>query len=82
MKRPAYTEFSSNTTTKDHFKEWVGRSLSRGYSEYPSYAGDSIFPNKERTFVTSTKTFHPPIDVTKMEPFKKNEIKTNLKTEG
>lgn len=82
MKRQVQTAISSNTTANDHFKKWNVRAKSRGFSEYPSYAGDSLFPNRERTFNTSTNTFHQPIDITKLEPNQKKEIITNLKSEG
>ncbi|RNA34149.1 stabilizer of axonemal microtubules 1-like [Brachionus plicatilis] len=82
MKRQIQTAICSNTTANDHFKKWNVMSKSRGFSEYPSYAGDNLFPNRERTFATSTKTFHQPIDITKIEPRLKIELKTNLKTEG
>ncbi|CAF0808934.1 unnamed protein product [Brachionus calyciflorus] len=81
MKRPFYSGIPQITTNKDNYKKWTARPIS-SYSEYPSYAGESIFPNRERSFVTSTASLHPKIDVTKLDKIKKSDIKHNLKNEG
>lgn len=82
MNRNVQTAICSKTTANDHFKKWDVKIKSKGFSEYPSYAGDSLFPNRERTFVTTNKNFHQPIDLNNLVPNQKKEIKTNLKTEG
>lgn len=81
MKQPN-ASISSNTTTQDHFKDWQMRMPSRGYAEHPSYAGESLFPTKERNFKTSTNMVHQPIDVTKLEALQKADVKGTLVSEG
>lgn len=72
----------TTTTKQEHFREWNTRIPSRGYNEHPSYAGEALFPTKERSFNTSTSTVHKPIDVTKYGVLPKVEAKGNLVTEG
>lgn len=82
MSRNIQTAICSNTTANDHYKNWEIKTKSKGFSEHPSYAGDSLFPNRQRTFVTSNKNFYQPVDITKLEHNQKKEIITNLKPEG
>jgi hypothetical protein len=38
--RVSVESLSSNTTAKDHFKDWNARPPTRSYNEHPSYAGE------------------------------------------
>lgn len=38
--RVSVESLSSNTTAKEHFKDWNARPPTRGYNEHPSYAGE------------------------------------------
>ena len=50
--RVSVESLSSNTTTKEHFKNWNTKPPIRGYNEHPSYAGES-----ERLFIYKTTAF-------------------------
>ena len=53
-------KLSDKTTSKDHFKQWnQNDGPVKAFNEWPSYAGDSLFPTAERNFATTTGTFHP-----------------------
>jgi hypothetical protein len=76
-------KFSTNTTNKEHFKGWNGLTdKNLGFSEHPSHAGFSLFPGRERSFITSTNAVHQPNMLSKKVNIEKAEMKGNLKIEG
>ena len=74
-------KFSTNTTNKEHFKGWLP-DKNVGFSEHPSHAGFSLFPGRERSFMTSNKAVHQPNMLAKKVNNEKAEMKGNLKIEG
>jgi hypothetical protein len=57
----SHDKVSDKTTTNEHYKAWSQENPVRAFTEWPSYAGESLFPTAERNFSTTTATFHPPI---------------------
>jgi hypothetical protein len=82
LKNCASEPVSSVTTNKDFFKRWVPK-LERGYSEYPSLAGITLFPNRNREFSTSTSEVHKEFEETpKKAAYTKADFIGTLKPEG
>ena len=40
--RVSIEKLPSNTTAKEHFRDWNAKPPSRGFNEPPSYAGDGM----------------------------------------
>lgn len=76
-------KISGNTTNKDHYVGWSGAFPKREANEYPSYAGDALFPTRERSFHTSTNSVHKALKLPKRGLTITNfEIRGSLKNEG
>ena len=85
IRKPINEKVSSNTTSKEHFKNWEVSVPIRTSYEYPSYAGESLFPTFERSFTTHTRDVHKPISVKSKNDLRATiakQDKDNLKPEG
>lgn len=74
--------FASKTTSNEHFKDWDYSLPAKAFAELPSFAGQALFPTKERTFVTSTKSVHDTKKLPKKSELLKMEARGNLCIEG
>lgn len=74
---------SSSTTNKENYKRWDMPKLERGYTEYPTLAGYSLFPTSERQFKTSTGEFHKAFEnPPKRALVTKADVKSSIALEG
>ena len=80
MRKPV-EGFSTKTTSKEHYQGIV-QPVARGYTDYPSYAGDSLFPTSERNFKTVNNSVHHKMELPKKSNLLKSEIKGSLVIEG
>ena len=64
IKKPLNEKISSETTNKDHFRSWNSNNSNETktsgnlFFEYPSHAGEILFPSRERSFTTRTNSIH------------------------
>jgi hypothetical protein len=75
-------KFSSDTTTAEYYKDWKADKPEKGYYNYPSVAGDHIFPSNEREFSTYMKATYVPKAYSKVDSVNKNSNHGTLKPEG
>ena len=75
---------SDKTTSNEHFKAWSQPSGPvKSFTDWPSYAGETLFPTSERNFATTTATFHPPIlNATRAKSFIRVENKGSIGLTG
>jgi hypothetical protein len=75
-------KFASNTTTNDFFKDWKADKPEKGHYNYPSFAGEVIFPSNTREFSTSISSTYQPKPIVKVQSVNKSGHHGTLKPEG
>ena len=79
----SHDKVSDRTTSNEHYKAWYQTMPVKSFTEWPSFAGESLFPTSERNFATTTATFHPPmLNVQPAKSFIRIENKGSLGSFG